>query len=178
MALIALLAAGVIGWSIGQSGRSSRKVTSTVTVAQPPPTIYQHTPQGAVAAAQVYLSNAALLMCPGCKPAEWSPSGVVSQVWQLAYRVESYTSGDAIVRTWGLTLDEGGTTVGSPPTPAVEWNFADTSVRWTGSQWQGTGQTVGVNSAQAVPPVGGGGSAAGRAFAGSLSGFARFPGAP
>lgn len=177
-ALIVLLAAAALGWTIGSARDGARTVTHTVTTAATPPGVREHTRAGAVAAASAYLANAALVMCPGCEPAVWSPHGAVSQVWQLAYRLESYNAAQATVRTWGLALNEGGSSAGAASTPAVEWALTDTEVRWTGTRWAGTGQTLGVSSDGAAPPAGSAGSAAGRAFADSLSGFSRFPGAP
>ena len=180
-ALIALLVAAVIGWTIGSGSRNegtARTVTHTVTTAAPPPSVQEHTPAGAAAAAQAYLANAALVMCPACKPAAWSPAGSVFQVWQLAYKLVSYSASNAVVRTWGVTVDESRRTAGAFATPAVSWAFTDTTVHWTGDRWQGTGQTLDVNPVTASPPAGSAGSPAGLAFATSLDGFSRFPDAP
>jgi hypothetical protein len=180
-ALTALLVAGLIGWAIGNaggSGTTTRTVTHTVNTVMTPSSAYEHTPTGAVAGAEAYLANAALVMCPACKPAEWSPAGSVFQVWQLAYRIQSYSASNAVVRTWGVTIDETRPTAGALATPAVSWSFTDTAVHWTGDKWQGTGQTLDLNPGTASPPVGNAGSLTGAAFAESLSGFSRFPGAP
>jgi hypothetical protein len=180
-ALTALLVAGLIGWAIGNaggSGTTTRTVTHTVTIATAPSSVYQDTQAGAVAGAEAYLASAALVMCPGCRPAEWSQPGSIFQVWQLAYRIRSYSPSDAVVRTWGVTVDETRGSAGALATPAVSWSFTDTAVHWTGERWQGTGQTLNVNAGSASPPRGNAGSPQGLAFAQSLIGFSRFPGAP
>jgi hypothetical protein len=180
-ALTALLAAGLIGWALGNAGGSratTRTVTRTVTTVMAPSSIHEHTQAGAVAGAEAYLANAALVMCPGCGPAEWSHPGSVFQVWQLAYQIRSYSASDAVVRTWGVTVDETRGSGGALATPAVSWSFTDTAVHWSADRWQGTGQTLNVNAGSASPPGGNAGSPTGLAFAQSLDGFSRFPGAP
>jgi hypothetical protein len=172
VALIALLAAGVIGWSIGQGGRSTRTVTSTVTVAEPPPTSYQHTAQGAVAAAQAFLYQRAVTPEKGAFAVTNPRAGQLSGVWHLLYYVTSYSSQAATIRTWALDLSYG---YGSS---SLTWVFTDVNVQWNGSEWVPTANPLTIVPDGATPPPNNTTGTADAAFGWLLYPFRRFAGEP
>ena len=107
-ALTALLVAGLIGWAIGNaggSGTTTRTVTHTVTTAMAPSSVYEHTPCGAVAAAEANLVQAETSCVGGgrCQsPAAYSLGPDGGGLWSLAYRIKSYTADHAVVEAWQL----------------------------------------------------------------------------
>jgi hypothetical protein len=109
--LIALLAAAVIGWSIGQGGGGATR-TVTRTVPQPPPTIYQDTFQGAVLAAAAFASKNLT--------DQWSTT--------LGYRVVSFTPTAATLETVARVLPR----VKGRHTIWIGWNI---HVAYQRGQW-------------------------------------------
>jgi hypothetical protein len=177
--LIALAAAGVIGWAIGRGSATnptSRTVTGTVTIAALPPTVYQHTPQGAVAAAEANLVQAETGCLQGyerCQsPDAYSLRPDGGGVWSLAYRIKSYTPTSAVVEAWQLGIASGG-----PGTSRLGWGLVDVPVSWTGHSWRQLGQVTQLATGPTPPPDQSAGTAS-QSFARSIASFWRFPGAP
>jgi hypothetical protein len=174
VAVIALLAAGMVGWTIGRAGgqgTTTRTVTRSVTAAVPPPSVYEHTPRGAVAAAQAFFYRRAITPQTGALAVTNPHPGQVGGDWQLLYRVKSYTPQAAMIETWGLELSYG---FGSS---SLDWSFIDVDVGWDGVRWLGPGGLT-ITPASATPPPNGTSGVADRSFGALLSPFQRFPGAP
>jgi hypothetical protein len=177
-ALTALLAAGLIGWAIGNaggSGSTTRTVTRTVSAVAVPATVQVHTPAGAVAAAQANLAAAERSCLPGerCQsPAAYSLGPDGGGLWSLAYRIKGYSSTYAVVEAWQLGIAAGG------PSPSrLSWGLADIPLGWNGSEWRPVGQVSQLAVGPTPPPDGTSGPAA-QSFARGISTFWRFPGAP
>jgi hypothetical protein len=166
LALLAVLAAGVLGWVL----HGSRTVTRTRLVAQPPATIYQHTPAGAVAAVQGALAQ--IGSRPPIRPARGTTPGPgqVNSTWHLLYRVISYSPAQAVIQTWSFSLAAGyGYT-------AQDWSLNDTGVTWRDGRWVSDRQPTTV--ADATPPAMNTTGTRDQSFGALLSRFRRFPGAP
>lgn len=177
-ALVALLSAGAIGWAIGRgggAGTTTRTVTHSVTTLATPPSVQQHTPHGAVAAAEANLVQAETSCVGGgrCQsPAAYSLGPDGGGLWSLAYRIKSYSPLHAVVEAWQLQISAGGS---APSTLA--WELALVTVSWTGSRWTQIGQVSQVAVGPTPPPDETAGAAS-RWFARTIATFARFPGAP
>lgn len=166
LALLAVLAAGVLGWVL----HGSRTVTRTRLIPQPPASVYQHTPAGAVAAVQAVLAQ--IGGRPPVRPARGTTPGPgqVNTNWNLLYRVKRYTPAQAVIQTWAFSLAVGyGYTL-------QDWSFTDTSVKWRGGRWILDGQPTIV--AEGAPPPMNTTGARDQLFGALLSRFRRFPGAP
>ena len=141
----------------------------------PPSSVSEHTPAGAVAAAEANLVQAET-SCVGsgpCQsPAAYSLGPDGGGLWSLAYRIKSYSPQHAVVEAWQLQVAAGGS---APSTLA--WELADVPVAWTGSRWTQTGQVSQVASGPTPPPDQTAGAAS-RSFARMIAPFRRFPGAP
>jgi len=174
LAVIALLAAAAIGWLMrgGSSQSATRTVTRTIAARVVPPSVYQHTDQGAVAAAQAMLYRRATTPQPGAFAVLNPRPGHVAGDWQLLYRVKRYSTRAATIRTWGVELSYG---FGSA---SLDWDFTDVDLQWDGSRWVQTGNPLTIVPEGATPPANETAGEADRAFGGLLSSFRRFPGAP
>jgi hypothetical protein len=166
------LAAGLIGWLAHSPGTT----TVTRTVAQPPAAIYQHTPAGAVAAAEASLVQAETSCLRGferCQsPAAYSLGPDRGGLWSLAYRVKSFTPAVAVIEAWQLQIRAARVGLST-----LVWELADVPVSWTGTRWQQRGQVSQAVSGP-TPPPDQTGAAEAKAFAGEIAGFRRFAGAP
>lgn len=164
--LILLVLAALIGWLVHSPG------TKTVarTIALSPATIYQHTPAGAVAAAQSYLAALAAAPTPAGSPFPPNGPGRTAGDWSLGWRMKAYSSAAATVETWGVEFQAGFGTTG------VTWALRDVEVRWSGREWQQTGNVL--IAPCCSPPPDGAAGAPDRTFGELLSSLRRFPGAP
>jgi hypothetical protein len=122
-AIVMALIAALIGWLAHSPGTK----TVTRTVEQPPATIYEDTPAGAVAAVQVFYAQTAQQQSP--PPAPVNGPGKLTEGWQLGWRMNSYTAAKAMVETWGVVLEGGFGTSGQT------WVFNDVPVTWQGGRW-------------------------------------------
>jgi hypothetical protein len=177
-ALTALLVAGVIGWAIGNaggSGTTTRTVTRTVSAVSVPPTVHEHAPAGAVAAAQASLAAAERSCLPGerCQsPAAYSLGPDGGGLWSLAYRIKRYGPTYVVVEAWQLGIAAGG------PSPSrLSWALADIPLGWNGSEWRPVGQVSQLTVGPTPPPDGTPGPAS-QSFAHGIATFWRFPDAP
>jgi hypothetical protein len=166
VAVLALVAA-LIGWLAHSPGMK----TMTRTVEQPPATIYQHTPGGAVAAVQTSLAR--IGSRPPIRPARGTTPGPgrINTTWNLLYRVLSYNPAQAVIQTWSFSL-----AVGYGDT-AQDWSLNDTGVTWRAGRWIADRQPTGV-AENVTPPAMDTTGARDHSFGTLLSGFRRFPGAP
>jgi hypothetical protein len=164
--LILLVLAVLIGWLV----HSPETKTVTRTVARPPATIYQHTPAGAVAAAQSYLATLAASPTPARSSFPANGPGKTAGDWSLGWRMKAYSPAAARVETWGVEFQAGFGTAG------VTWALRDVEVRWSGREWQQTGDVV-ITPCCSPPPDGAVG-APDTTFGQLLSSLKRFPGAP
>lgn len=177
-ALTALLVAGMIGWAIGNgggTGTATRRATRTVTVTTAPSSVYDHTPAGAVAAAEANLVQAETSCVGGgrCQsPAAYSLGPDGGGLWSLAYRIKSYGTSGAVVEAWQLGIAAGG-----PGPSELAWQLADVPVTWTGTRWKQVGQ-VSTNPSGPAPPPTGSSGANSQTFVRAIGQFWRFPGAP
>lgn len=170
-----VLIAAVIGWLI--RGPSTKTVTRTVQ--QPPATINQDTPAGAVAAVQVFFAKTERQQSP--PPAPVNRPGKLASEWQLGWRMKSFTTSKAVVETWGVALQGGFGKSGQT------WLFNDVPVFWQGGRWVAgsppTSWSAGrrlttVISRGATPPADNTPGPADTAFGQLLWSLKRFPGAP
>lgn len=158
--VIALLAA-LAGWLAHSP--STRTVTRTVV--QPPATVHQHTPAGAVAAAAVALNQAA-------SGPPHNGHGELNYSGDLLYRVKAYSPDSAVIETWHFAI-----AAGNPLGVITNWSLTDVRAAWDRTEWRADGRTQ-TDVADATPPANGTTGAASRAFGALLSDFRRFPGAP
>jgi len=172
--IIALLVAGLIGWAIGNSGGTGT-VTRTVGTAATLPSVHEHAPSGAVAAAEASLVAAERSCLPGerCQsPAAYSLGPDGGGLWSLAYRIKSYSPTYAVLEAWQLGIAAGG------PSPSrLSWGLADIPLGWNGTEWRPVGPVSQLAVGPTPPPDGAPGPASG-SFAWEISAFWRFPGAP
>jgi len=172
LAVIALVAAAAIGWTLrGSSHSATRTVTRTITTAAVSPTVFQHTPRGAVAAAQAFFYERAITPQRGPLAVTNPHVGQVSGDWQLLYEVKSYTTDSATIEAWGLELAYGYGNTG------LDWTFTDVDVRWNGRRWVQAGDLT-IAPQAATPPPNGTTGHADRAFGRLLYPYRRFPGEP
>jgi hypothetical protein len=166
------LVVALIGWLAHSPGTK----TVTRTVVQPPATIDQHTPAGAVAAAEASLVQAETSCLRGyerCQsPASYSLGPDGGGLWSLAYRVKSYAPSAAIIEAWQV-----GVAAGGKGRSQLAWQLADVPVRWTGTEWREDGQ-VSTNPTGPMPPPNGTSGPAAETFAREIASFRRFAGAP
>jgi hypothetical protein len=171
---LALIAA-LIGWLVHTNGTE----TVTRTVQKPPATIYQDTRAGAIAAVQTYFSQAERQQ--PAPPAPRNRPGETGGEWQLGWRMQSYTSSEATVQTWGVAFEGGYGTSGQT------WAFNDVPVTWQGGRWvAGEPPTswsdgrrlVTIDPHGAMPPTDNTQGAEDAAFGRLLWSLRRFPGAP
>lgn len=171
VAVLALVAA-LIGWL----AHSPATKTVTRTTVQPPATIYEHTPAGAVAAAEASLVQAETSCLEGLErcqsPAAYSLGPDRGGLWSLAYRVKSFTPTVAMIEAWQVGVAAGGN-----GRSQLAWQLADVPVRWTGTEWREDGQ-VSTNPSGPMPPANGTSGPASETFARQIAGFRRFAGAP
>jgi len=153
--LTELLVAGLIGWAIGGaggSGTTTRTVTHTVTTVTAPPSVYEHTRAGAVAAAEANLVQAERSCLPGerCQyPAAYSLGPDGGGLWPLAYRIKSYSPTYAVVEAWQLWIAAGG------PSPLrLSWGLADIPLGWNGTDWRPAAQVSQLAVGPTPPPDG------------------------
>ena len=170
-AALALVAA-LIGWL----AHSPATRTVTRTTVQPPTTIYEHTPAGAVAAAEANLVHAETSCLRGferCQsPAAYSLGPDGGGLWSLAYRIKSFTPTVAVIEAWQLQIRA------APLGPStLAWGVADVPVTWTGTRWRQQGQ-VSQGASGPTPPADETSGSEATAFAGEIAGFRRFAGAP
>ena len=137
----------------------------------PPGSVYQHTPQGAVAAAQAFFYQRAVTPQTGPLAVTNPRFGQVHGDWALLYTITSYTPHLAEIRTWGPELSYGYGTTG------LDWSFTDVDVAWNGGRWMQTGDLTIVPEG-ATPPPNGTTGGADRAFGALLYPYRRFPDAP
>jgi hypothetical protein len=180
LGLAVLLAVAVAaGWLL----HGSRTVTHTRTVQVPvaPATVYQDTQAGAVAAAEVTLSQAdtACAPIPNCPPAAAYSLGFQGGgVWSLAYRMLSYGPKAATVDAWQLLVDSGTNGTGASGGSALVWGTTTMTVDWTGTRWEQRGVSTDSPFGGPTPPSNDTTGAASDAFASEMSAWTRFPGAP
>lgn len=169
------LGAALIGWLAHSPGTD----TVTHTIEQPPATIHQDTPAGAVAAVQTFFAQTARQQAP--PPAPRNGLGKLTENWQLGWRMDSYTPSKAMVETWGVVFEGGFGDSGQ------SWLFNDVPVTWHGhrwvaggppTSWSGGRRLVTVASAGATPPADSTRGQADAAFGRLLWSLRRFPGAP
>ena len=172
LALALALVAALVGWLAHSPGTK----TVSHTIEQPPATIYQHTPAGAVAAAEASLVHAETSCLQGferCQsPAAYSLGPDGGGLWSLAYRIKAYTPTAAVIEAWQLQIRAARM---GPSTLA--WELADVPVTWTGTQWRQQGQVSQAASGPTPPPDQTSGAGA-EAFVSDIASFWRFAGAP
>lgn len=164
--LILLVTAASIGWLAHSPGTK----TVTRTIAPPLPTIYEHSPAGAVAVAQGYFAAQAAAPTPARSPFPADGPGRTAGDWSLGWRMKAYSPAAATVETWGVEFQAGFGTTG------VTWALRDVDVHWSGREWQQTGNVL-ITPCCSPPPDGAAG-ARDRIFGQLLSSLRRFPGAP
>ncbi len=179
LGLVVLLAVAVAaGWLL----HGSRTVKRTVTVQVPtaPATVYQDTQAGAVAAAEVTLSQGATACLPGvrCPPADDYPlGGGGGDSWSLGYRILSYTPRSAVAEAWQVTIFAGTSGSGASGGSSVSWGTTKLTVYWNGSRWEPrVAEQIALNGP--TPPPNNTTGSASFAFQSEMSAWTRFPGAP
>jgi uncharacterized membrane protein YgcG len=176
---VLLVVAVAAGWLL----HGSRTVKRTVTVQVPtaPATVYQDTQAGAVAAAEVTLSQGATACLPSvhCPPAGDYPLGGESgDMWSLGYRIPSYTPRSATVTAWQVEVDSGTSGTGPSGGSSVSWGTTTLTVYWNGTRWEPrVAEQIAPFSGPTPPPNNTTGSAS-FAFQSAMSAWTRFPGAP
>ena len=143
-ALAALLIAGVIGWAIGNAGGGSssttRTVTHTVTTAMAPSSVSEHTPAGAVAAAEANLVQAETSCVAGDRA---SPPRRTRSVPTAAACGHSPTGSRATARLMRSSRrGSSGSRQADPAPSQLAWELADVPVIWNGSRWTQSGQVT------------------------------------
>ncbi len=178
--LAALIAVAVAaGWLLHGTRTVTR--TRTVTVLAAPATVFQDTRAGAVAAAEVTLTQAATACVPNvhCPPADDYPLGGNSgDMWSLGYRFSSYTARSATLDVWQVEVDSG--TSGSGPSggSSLSWGTTTMTLYWNGSRWEPRVAELYSPFSGPTPPPNNTTGAASYAFASEMSAWTRFPGAP
>jgi hypothetical protein len=175
LGLAALLAAAVAaGWLLHGSSR-------TIKVQAAPATVYQHTQAGAVAAAEVALTQAdtACGPVPHCPPASAYSLGFDGGgQWSLGYRILSYTPSSATVDAWQVLVDSGTGGSGSPLASALSWGTTTMMIVWTGARWEQRGASTESPFGGPIPPPNDTTGNASYAFQSEISAWTRFPVSP